>query len=83
LSDIGTLIGYTAPSNLPDDSRIKPQEFTTVTLKCTLTGYKQEDDSDYHLTIQDSNGNGMIAEIPYEDSHSFLSHCFCFFLFTD
>src|SRR5512140_2295934 len=31
----------------------------------TLTKYKLEDDSDYHLVLQDGSGNTMIAEIPY------------------
>jgi hypothetical protein len=33
-------------------------------LNATLTQYKLETDSDYHLVIQDSSGNTMIAEIP-------------------
>ncbi len=31
----------------------------------TLTQYKLENDSDYHLVLADASGNTMIAEIPY------------------
>ncbi|TMA25546.1 MAG: hypothetical protein E6J78_17225 [Deltaproteobacteria bacterium] len=31
----------------------------------TLTLYKMENDSDYHVVLQDSAGNTMITEIPY------------------
>jgi hypothetical protein len=31
----------------------------------TLTQYKMENDSDYHLILQDSAGHTLIAEIPY------------------
>lgn len=35
-----------------------------MTVNATLLEYKFEDDSDYHLVLQDENGNTMIAEIP-------------------
>jgi hypothetical protein len=34
-------------------------------LSATLTQYKLEADSDYHLVLSDGNGHTMIAEIPH------------------
>jgi len=63
-----TKISYLAnlpqPSTLPDSSRIKPTETTQWVLNCTLVKYKLEADEDYHLVLEDSNGNTMIGEIP-------------------
>lgn len=53
-----------APSSLPANNRIQPTETTVFAVPATLTKYKLESDSDYHLVIQDANGNTMIAEIP-------------------
>ena len=39
-------------------------ETTQWVINATLTEYKLESDSDYHLVIQDASGNTMIAEIP-------------------
>ena len=67
---IATLIGIPAPSTLGSSSprftytgspEIQNFQLTNV----TLTQYKLENDSDYHLILQDSAGNTMIAEIPY------------------
>jgi len=61
---ISTLTGYAAPSSLPANNRVPPQELTTYRLRnVTMTKYKLEDDSDYHLVIT-SGGSTMIAEIP-------------------
>jgi hypothetical protein len=61
---ISYLRGLTAPSTLPSNNRVQPTETTIFTLSATLTQYKLETDSDYHLVLQDSSGNTMIAEIP-------------------
>jgi len=61
---IATMQSYTPPSVLPDDNRIQPQETTVYSIDATLTLYKLETDSDYHLIIQDSVGRTMITEIP-------------------
>jgi hypothetical protein len=54
----------TAPSSLPANSRIAPRELNQYRLSGTLTKYKRETDSDYHLVIQDGSGRTMIVEIP-------------------
>ncbi len=58
------LRSLTAPATLPANNRIQPTETTVFTLNATLTQYKLETDSDYHLVLSDSSGNTMIAEIP-------------------
>lgn len=58
------LRSLTAPSTLPANNRVTPTETTTFQVDATLTQYKLENDSDYHLVIQDASGNTMIAEIP-------------------
>jgi hypothetical protein len=54
----------TRPSTIPSNSRVAPRETTQYRLGGTLTKYKREDDSDYHLVIQDGSGRQMIIEIP-------------------
>lgn len=54
----------TAPSSLPATSRIAPRELTQYRLSGTLTNYKRETDSDYHLVVKDGSGRTMIIEIP-------------------
>jgi hypothetical protein len=54
----------TAPSSLPANSRIAPRELNQYRVSGTLTKYKRETDSDYHLVIQDGSGRTMIVEIP-------------------
>lgn len=44
--------------------RIAPVELTVYRVRATLTGYKREADSDYHLVIADASGQTMIAEVP-------------------
>src|SRR5262249_10529724 len=61
---ISTLRSLTAPSPIPSNSRVAPTETTLWTLNATLIKYKLEADSDYHLVLQDTAGNTMIAEIP-------------------
>lgn len=61
---IATMRGWPAPNPIPANNRVSPYETTQWVLNATLTQYKLEGDSDYHLVIQDSAGNTMIAEIP-------------------
>ncbi|HEY1528806.1 MAG TPA: hypothetical protein VGH51_21490 [Candidatus Angelobacter sp.] len=53
-----------APSPIPPNNRVAPLETTQWIINATLTLYKLESDSDYHLVLQDSNGLTMIGEIP-------------------
>ena len=64
IQTISYLRGLTAPSTLPANNRIAPTEETMFVVDATLTQYKLETDSDYHLVIQDASGNTMISEIP-------------------
>jgi len=43
---------------------VPPTETTVFVLNAILTEYKLEDDSDYHVVLQDSGGKTKIAEIP-------------------
>ncbi len=61
---INQLTSIQPPATLPYDQRITPTETTVFTIDATLTKYKLEADSDYHLVIADGNGHTMIAEIP-------------------
>lgn len=61
-STISQLAALPAPVN-PGDKR-QSGEFATATIHATLTAYKSEADSDYHLALRDSTGATMIAEIP-------------------
>ncbi|MGE5134460.1 MAG: putative Ig domain-containing protein [Gemmatimonadota bacterium] len=61
---IAALRALPAPSSLPSSNRIAPTETTVYQVQATLTEYKLEADSDYHLVIADASGNTMIAEIP-------------------
>ena len=60
---IASLVALPAPSSLPSNNRVQPTETTVFQLHATLTEYKLESDSDYHLVLSDS-GHTMIAEIP-------------------
>jgi hypothetical protein len=53
-----------APNPIPANNRVAPWETTQWVLNATLTQYKLESDSDYHLVLSDASGNTMIAEIP-------------------
>lgn len=61
---IASLIALPAPASLPSNNRIIPTETTVFQVQATLTEYKLEADSDYHLVLSDSAGRTMIAEIP-------------------
>jgi hypothetical protein len=61
---IVTMRSWTAPNPIPPNNRVSPYETTDWVINATLTQYKLETDSDYHLVIQDASGNTMIAEIP-------------------
>lgn len=63
-ASITALAAIQPPASLPSDQRIAPTETTLFTVDATLTEYKLEADSDYHLVIKDSSGHTMIAEIP-------------------
>lgn len=63
-STIATLGALPAPSNPPANNRVQPTETTVFQLHDTLTEFKLESDSDYHLVLSDGAGNTMIAEIP-------------------
>ena len=52
------------PSSLPANNRVAPREVTQYSVNGTLTTYKRETDSDYHLVIKDGSGRTMIVEIP-------------------
>ncbi len=60
---IAALISLPAPTTLPTNNRIQPTETTVFQLNATLTEYKLEPDSDYHLVLSDGSGNSMIAEM--------------------
>src|SRR3954465_5861452 len=53
-----------APNPIPPNNRVSPWETTEWVLNATLTLYKLESDSDYHLVLQDAGGLTMIVEIP-------------------
>jgi hypothetical protein len=61
---IASLISLPTPSTLPANNRIQPTEITVFQLQATLTEYKLELDSDYHLILSDGSGNTIISEIP-------------------
>jgi hypothetical protein len=61
---IATLVAQPAPSSLPSNNRVQPTETTVFQLHDTLTEFKLENDSDYHLVLSDGAGHTMIAEIP-------------------
>jgi hypothetical protein len=64
---IASLIALPEPRSLPANSRLAPTETTVWVVTATLVKYKLETDSDYHLVIQDADGNTMIVEIPMPD----------------
>lgn len=63
---VDTLINFPRPGYLPPRNRL-PEELQVYRLTdVTLTVYRGETDSDYHLVIDDS-GETMIVEIPHPD----------------
>lgn len=63
-TSITNLSALPAPSSYPQNNRLGPTETTVFSVSATLVGIKLEDDSDYHLIIQDASGNTMVTEIP-------------------
>lgn len=61
---IANMRALAAPGTLPANNRVQPTETTVFTINATLTEYKLETDSDYHVVIADASGNTMITEIP-------------------
>jgi hypothetical protein len=61
---VASLDALPAPSSLPSNNRVQPTETTVYRVSATLTEYKLEADSDYHLVLSDGSGHTMIAEIP-------------------
>lgn len=59
---VAALGAIAAPPVLPG-TRIAPVELTVYRVRATLTGFKMEADSDYHLILTDGTAT-MIAEIP-------------------
>jgi hypothetical protein len=54
---IASLDALSKPANLPANNRVLPAEATVFTLSATLTQYKLEADSDYHLMLTDGSGH--------------------------
>jgi hypothetical protein len=63
-STIAALGALPAPSSLPSDNRVQPTETTVFRVSATLTEFKLEADSDYHVVLSDGAGHTMISEIP-------------------
>ena len=61
---IASLDALAAPATLPQNNRVAPTETTVFQVSATLTRYKLENDSDYHLILVDGSGHSMITEIP-------------------
>ena len=61
---IATMRSWAPPSPIPSNNRVAPFETTVWTINATLLEYKFEDDSDYHIVLQDAAGNTIIGEIP-------------------
>src|SRR6266404_61799 len=61
---IANMRAFTTPNPIPANNRVAPAETTAWVINATLTLFKLESDSDYHLVIQDAAGNTMITEIP-------------------
>jgi hypothetical protein len=61
---IANLRSFTPPVTPPDNARVAPAETTVYTIRATMTSFKLEGDVDYHIVVQDENGNTMVTEIP-------------------
>jgi hypothetical protein len=61
---IANLRSLTPPATPPDNARVAPAEDTVYVIRATMTMYKLETDVDYHIVVQDENGNTMVTEIP-------------------
>lgn len=62
-TNITDMRSWPAPASIPSNNRVSPYETTQWVVYGTLTKYKLEDDSDYHLVIADEAGNTFVAEI--------------------
>ncbi len=60
---IAQLVALNPPQVLPQNRRATLTETEIFRVHATLTGFKEEADSDYHLILS-SGGKTMIAEIP-------------------
>lgn len=60
---IAAMRAQARPASLPSTGRISPQETTVYTIDATMTLFKLETDSDYHMVIADSGGLTMITEL--------------------
>src|SRR5215467_13424796 len=61
---VQSMRAFATPNPIPANNRVAPAETTVWVINATLTLFKLESDSDYHLVIQDASGNTMITEIP-------------------
>lgn len=59
---VAALIALPAPASAA--TRLAPTETTVFAVQATLSGFKFEADSDYHLVLNDRQGHTMIVEIP-------------------
>src|SRR5579872_3279131 len=57
---ITNMRAFTAPNPIPANNRITGPETTVWVINATLTLFKLESDSDYHMVLQDASGNTMI-----------------------
>ena len=64
---VADLTSLPYPAGLPGNSRVRPTETTVFSVTATVSWYKREDDSDYHVVVEDERGNSMITEIPHPD----------------
>jgi hypothetical protein len=62
---IARMRSWSVPASIPLNSRISPYETTVWVVSATLTDYKLEEDSDYHLVLRDELGNTIITEIAH------------------
>ena len=66
-TSLGDMTSWAPPTIIPPRTRVSPYETTVWVIDAVLTGFKFEDDSDFHLTLSDSSGRTMIAEIDAPD----------------
>lgn len=66
-SSVATMGAIPPPSSLPPSSRVGPVETTVYAIDATLTQYRLNNDSDYHVVLTDGAGNTMIVELPHPD----------------
>src|SRR2546425_1102970 len=57
---VSALRALTKPAHLPATSRLGPTETTVWVVTATLTDFKRESDSDYHLVLRDAAGDSII-----------------------